>query len=279
MSAAQNPIWRRTARQGFMTSVNSAEHDDSVNSGLRTAAKSGNSGAVRFLRLIDRPPLRIDHVAGASDTLVIAFASIGHDPTRPPSPEFVASATALGRSALFVSDDSRSWANAEGFATALQDAVARTGPFARIITIGQSMGAFAALAATAVLTVDAVLAFGPQFSVDPAIVPEDRWRAWTRRITAFRYPSAPLPTGPRITLFHGLLDDHAQAMAFPRQPGLDHILFPTHGHSGLCTHLKQRGAFAALIDCAISADRRRLLRICASAGGKLRHRLENQLPR
>ena len=52
----------------------------------------------------DHGPYSIGHVAGTSETLVIAFSSIGHDPTRPPSPEFIGSAIAGGRPALFVTD-------------------------------------------------------------------------------------------------------------------------------------------------------------------------------
>ncbi len=65
--------------------------------------------------LIDRPPWRIDLAPGDWGRLVVSFASVGHDPGRVPSPEFVGSATAAGRAALFVSDESRSWANAPGW--------------------------------------------------------------------------------------------------------------------------------------------------------------------
>lgn len=234
-----------------------------------------------FQRLVDRPPWRIDALPGTGDRLVMAFSSIGHDPTRPPGPEFVASATAAGNSALFVSDESRSWANAPGLAAALQDAIRLLPqPPTRILAIGQSMGGFTALAAASLLPVTAVLAFGPQFSVHPGQTPpETRWQDWTARIPAFAHPTAPLPPVPRITLMHGLLDDAAQAAAFPTRAGLDHILFPDQTHSGLVTHLKKRGALAALIDAALSDDRRRLFRISASAGGRLRHRLQDQLPR
>ena len=68
-----------------------------------------------------RPPYHIQGIAGGSEDLVIAFASIGHDPSRAPSPEFVRSATARDRSALFVMDEARSWATAEGFDAALRD--------------------------------------------------------------------------------------------------------------------------------------------------------------
>jgi hypothetical protein len=234
-----------------------------------------------FQSLIDAPPWRVSGLAGDPDRLVISFSSVGHDPARPPSPEFVGSATAGGASALFVSDESRSWANAPGFDTVLLAAVAGLPrPPSRVLTIGQSMGAFCALAAAAVLPVQAVLAFGPQFSVDPVQMPEEtRWANWTGHIGAFRHPVVPLPQGSALYVFHGLADDAGQARAFSERPGLTHVLFPGLGHSGLVAHLKQRGALAGLVAAALDGDRRRLLRIAASAGGRLRQRLRDQLPR
>lgn len=234
-----------------------------------------------FRTLIEAPPWHVSCLAGDPDRLVISFSSIGHDPTRPPSPEFVGSATSQGASALFVSDESRSWANASGFEETLQVAMARLPqPPTQLLTLGQSMGAFCALAAATVLPVQTVLAFGPQFSVDPTRMPEEtRWSDWTDRITAFRHPTVPLPERPALFVFHGLADDATQARAFPERPGLTHVLFPDLGHSDLVAHLKQRGALAGLVAAALDGNRRRLLRIAASAGGRLRQRLRDQLPR
>lgn len=225
----------------------------------------------------------VQFLPGPGEALVISFASVGHDPARAPSPEFVGSATAGDRPALFVADESRSWTNAPGFEDMLTAAVAQAKarqPVGQVLLIGQSMGAFAALVAASLIPADAVIAIGPQFSVDPAVMPaETRWAEWTRRIATFRTPTAPLPEGPRITLMHGMADDMPQALAFPQQKGVDHILFPGLTHSELAPHLKARGCLPGLIEAALSADRRRLLRICASAGGRLRQRVGDQLPR
>jgi len=220
-----------------------------------------------------RPPYHIQGIAGGSQDLVIAFASVGHDPTRPPSPEFVRAATARDRPALFVMDEARSWATAEGFDAALRDALTTLQArqkITRILAIGSSMGAFAALRAAQTLPLTAVLAISPQYQ--PAASWETRWRAWT-------YPlpealTAPLPQGPYLCLMHGLQDDAAQAALFPPQKGCDHILFADQAHATLAAHLKARGLVEGLIDATLEKDRRRLLRILQGAGGKRR-----QLPR
>ena len=227
-----------------------------------------------FDRVAACGPLAVDALHGMGDTLVIAFSSIGHDPTRPPSPEFVGSATAEGRPALFVMDESRSWGHVAGFAETLEQAVgamrARQ-PIRRIMTVGQSMGGFCALLAAAILPVDAVLAFGPQSRLDdPA---EMRWRDWTARLD-LRHPAPPLPESAWIVLMHGMADDAAQAMGFPQRKGVDHVLFHDRTHSTLCPHLRAQGRMAGLVDALATGDRRRLIRLATGAGG-----VRRQLPR
>lgn len=211
------------------------------------------------------------HLAGSAEDLVLSFASIGHDPTRPPSPEFVRAASAGRRPALFVIDAARSWATAPGFAEALTqalDALGGRARFRRILALGVSMGAFAALRAGEALALDAVLAIGPQFRPwgDP------RWQGLTAGLPPDL--TAPLPQGPRITLLHGMADDVAQALAFPQRRGVDHLLFPSLTHSALAPHLKARGLMEGLIEAALQGDRRRLIRLATGAGGQRR-----QLPR
>lgn len=239
---------------------------------------------MEFERIWNAPPLSVDFCDGAGEDLVISFASIGHDPQRPPSPEFVATAlgrgtAAAGRRAMFVSDASRSWANAPGFELALHRALAEVrarAPVRRIAAIGSSMGAFSALVAAQILPVDVVLAISPQWSVLPGAVPgEERWARWRAALpAALRWREAPLPApgGAWAVLFHGARDDLAQALRFGEPAGTDHLLFAEQGHSDLAAHLKARGALAGLLEAALAGDRRRLLRIAASAGGVRRAR-------
>src|SRR5690606_29858629 len=109
--------------------------------------------AMEFRRIVALGPVTVDMLDGAGSDLVISCASIGHDASRAPSPEFVATAIGKGtpafpRRALFISDASRSWANAPEYGVALRKAVKmvhQDRPVTRITTIGLSMGAYAAL--------------------------------------------------------------------------------------------------------------------------------------
>ncbi|OOY10471.1 hypothetical protein [Thioclava sp. F36-7] len=235
-----------------------------------------------FERIYARAPFTIDFLDGGGNDLVISFASIGHDPSRPPAPEFVATATGRGtlgfpRRALFISDESRSWANDPGFAPALRAALAevtRRRPVTRIAAIGLSMGAVSALVAAEVIPVDVVLALSPQVSVKPGVVPgETRWSEWTSRIGTFARETTPLPPAPCWTILcHGAHDDLDQAMHFPRAENVDHLIFPDLGHSDLGPHLKARGGLSGLMEAALAGDRRRLLRIASAAGAVRREK-------
>lgn len=219
-------------------------------------------------------PFLIDYLHGPGDRLVISFSSVGHDPSRPPSPEFVR--TLAGRRALFVRDAVRSWANDPGFEAALLGAFAaacEAAPVSRVLTLGLSMGAFAALVAAQVLPVDVVLAFGPQYSVVPD---EARWAEWTARLAAPRWRTAPLPARGWTCLFHGGLDDLPHALRFPVRTGVDHLIFPDLGHAGLMGHLRAKGVLAGLIEAGLAGDRRRLLRISGSAGGARRRSVRDR---
>ena len=232
----------------------------------------GQSGTSRLVDLALPAPFAAEYAPPANvymytGLLVIAFSSVGHDPDRMPAPEFRRIASGSDRAALFFRDQSRSWANHPGWAEALRQAVAALPlPVRRIVTLGGSMGAVSALRAAEVLPVDSVLALGPQRD----LAEEPRWAEWT---AGRAIPPCPLPSGPWITLCHGMRDDAAQAMAFPAQKGVDHLLFQGLDHSGLAPALKARG-LQGMVDALCRNDRRRLLGIAQAAGGQRR-----QLPR
>lgn len=211
-------------------------------------------------------PISAQFLDGARGPLMLVFSSIGHDPSRAPSPEFIATARGGDRRVLFISDASRSWGNHPRFAPALLAAVAQVGAD-RIVAMGLSMGGFCALVAAHILPVETVIAFGPQQS----LLAETRWPDWRAQLPPLLWPEAPLPAC-QTYLFHGARDDLAQAERFALSPNIDHILFADQTHSSLVPYLKARGGLAGIVEAAVSSDRRRLLRITASAGGVRRKR-------
>lgn len=232
--------------------------------------------------LVEKGPIRAVYAEGQGTDLVISFSSTGQRRGEMPPPEFIS--TAIGnhkRHALFVTDFSRSWANAPEFGAALQAAVERVRArheIARITTLGLSMGGFSALSAQAILPLDAIVAISPQYSIlKRHIGPETRWLYWRKRIARpLAFPVAPLPgrrSTTRVFLLHGMVDDAAHALAFAPSRGVDHFLFPERTHSDLGRHLKSTGQLAPLIDAAIEGDRRAVVRAVRRAGGDFRARI------
>ncbi|NBZ88126.1 hypothetical protein [Stagnihabitans tardus] len=191
------------------------------------------------------------YLPGTTETLILTCASIGHDPSRPPVPEWARSTRP--HPTLFLIDVTRSWGTAPGLAETL--ALAPKHP--QTLALGASMGGFLALQATHHLPIDAVIAIGPQHQ--PAADWETRWRAHTDALP--RDLTAP-PSRARQTYILHAADDLAQAQGFTEA---DQILFPDQTHSTLAAHLKP--AMPGLIEAALT-DRRRFLRLVSQAGGR-----------
>ena len=103
-------------------------------------------------------------------------------------PEFVSAGNQYD-AIFFVSDLMRSWGNLLDFKRIAEVVADRVGD-AEIHCIGNSMGAFNALLAPSQMRVSRVVAFAPQFSVHPDIVPwEIRWEDYRSAITEWKYPS------------------------------------------------------------------------------------------
>ena len=198
-------------------------------------------------------PYALHFLPGESQSLILACASIGHDPTRAPVPEWARSTRP--HPTLFLTDAARSWGTAPGLAEILAQAPA----FPRTLALGASMGAFLALQATHHLPIDAVIAMGPQHR--PAAAWETRWRAHTASLPETL--TAP-PSRARQTYVLHAADDHLQAQGFTQSQGCDCILFPDQAHSTLAAQLKP--ALPGLIQAALT-DRRRFLRLVSQAGG------------
>ncbi|MGR3491094.1 MAG: hypothetical protein ACU0DW_03475, partial [Shimia sp.] len=210
-----------------------------------------------------------------TDRLVIACGGVGKDPALPPPLEFFGSATERGQhNLIFIADRNRSWLNAPGLETRLLEVLWREieeiRP-ARIALIGNSMGGSMALILARALPVDAVLAFAPQWSVHPEIVPaEARWRDWRARIETWPNPTiGTIQTAGRdVFILHG--DTPSEILhvdLFPEDPALDHFVMAGCGHR-VALRLKRSGKLDKLVTRCLwgepEAARKLLTRINAT---------------
>lgn len=210
---------------------------------------------------------------GTSRRLVVVFSSVGHGPETPPVLEFARSATAEGRdSAVFIGDPQRTWLNAPELIEeivevieAARDEVGAT----ETVTLGYSMGGFAALVIGGFVPVHAALAFSPQMSIDPALVPDEgRWKRYRRRIGAIRIRCATdhMASGTVHTIIMGSSRlEKPQVRLLPQAANADIHFLPRTQHD-TAPRIKMAGLLPAVLDHAFSRQRDAL-------GALLSHRL------
>lgn len=203
--------------------------------------------------------------AAASDTLVVCFSGIGKSIEHVPSYEFAKMATAGGtHNALFISDPRRTWLNGLGLIELITHQIelfrSECGAI-RVVTAGHSMGGFSALVMAAFTQVNAVLAFAPQFSVHPDIVPDEtRWYEWREKISEFRVGSAAdhLIDAPQYTVVFGRHGREApQRDRFSKRSNLRVYVMPMTHHN-VPQRLKHMGILDKVFEFAIEGRSRKL---------------------
>ncbi len=233
------------------------------------------------------PPLRIQYRPGRNRVLVLSIAGAGKNNFDKPVLEFykLAAGAEGNNHILFVIDDSRSWMNGPRVAERIVEAVSRTRDrigAERVVALGNSMGGTMGLVLSTLMPLDAVIALTPQYSVDPAVVPEEkRWMNYRRRIRDFRFRTVDsLPVArTEFTILHGdTPDELAHALRFPVIPGLPHFILPGRDHQ-LARSLHHEGLLAPVIWHAIALRRRRTRQAVRAAGGMFRTDYESRLQR
>lgn len=225
--------------------------------------------------LYQNGPLHIDWVAGHSKRVVLSFSGTGSLPEERPAPEFVRLASQGGaNTVLYISDKSRSWLNHPGMAEEIADVaeeVASAMQAEEMIALGNSMGGTSAMLMTEFLAFNAVIAFAPQFSVDPSVLPyEHRWTKFRRYIEDFRFPHVGKmrDDGPPVFLFHGTHPNELQhALRFLPSRAMRQFIFPGLGHD-LAGKLKSRGHLEPLIQLAMDAKAYKLRTRIERLGGQ-----------
>ena len=215
---------------------------------------------------LDSGKLRTWGHRGTSDTLVLCFSGIGTVDQDCPPPEFIRSATCDGiHNVLFLADPQRSWLNAPGLIAQMQEEIRSFRLICgstRTVAMGHSMGGFSALVAPSFTNVHQVLAFAPQYSVHPEVVPDDhRWANWRGRIGHFAIRSVAdhLNGETAYCVIHGRHGREApQRDRFPRMKNLRHYVMPLTNHN-VPQRLKTLGILPQVTSLAIEGRARKLL--------------------
>ncbi len=225
--------------------------------------QEGEPQAAQGLVLIDDEDLRITFIQGnmPEASAIVSFAGIGHGLGGLQIEEFARTLTGRVRQhdLYFVIDKNRSWYNRGTDrleAVLLPHLVGR-----RLVTIGNSMGGFGALLfATRWPQCDAAVAFVPQYSVHPSIVPnEGRFAQWVDRIGEWRFPTCvgEAPLGCRRFVFFGLNQssdfEHLAMFQAAASSGLELFEIAECEHD-LGVYLRSKHALRPLFDAIIARD-------------------------
>ena len=206
-------------------------------------------------------PLQLGYIPGRSRRLVLSFAGVGLDSEAVPRGEFPRLASCGGENhVLLISDGSRSWMNGAGLVEAVDDVVQRLRAEIqpeRVIALGNSMGGSSALIYASHARVDGVLALVPQYSVNRRVMRGgNRWRRYTDRIAAWRFPMVPDLSGKGmdIVILHGGNKfEMLHATRFAQHEDILHRVFPKDGHQ-LARRLKDANLLDPLVDSFAKGD-------------------------
>lgn len=204
-------------------------------------------------------PLVGHSLSGRTKRLVVSLAGVGRRRGGVQPMEFVGTASAYGDNhVLFLSDTERSWMNAPGQAEKTVSAI--TGyrdkhGIDEVVTLGNSMGGFAALVLPDLMRIDVAIAFAPQFSAHHDLVPEEtRWTPHRDKITDWPYPTVGQLDceTTKYFIFHGDAPDEViHWQRFPKSPELNHFIFEGGTHN-IARLLQKRGRLAEVINLAIA---------------------------
>ena len=217
-------------------------------------------------------PLVAHFRRGRSKRLVISFAGVGRQRNCAPPMEFVDVASNRGENhVLFISDPTRSWMNGAGLDSKIVGLIEEYRSrfeITQVIALGNSMGGFSAIRLAELISGRTVIAFAPQFSADPAMVPEeDRWMFFRRKITHWPHRQVGNLAQPDTMyfLFHGNTQDevvHWSRFAWNRR--LHHFIIVGEGHS-VAKRLRQRRFLQNVVNAAIEQRPRRVRRLLERA--------------
>ena len=201
--------------------------------------KPGPVAADRPMEVIRKDDdLCVWRINGTSDRLLISMSSIGDTDDDQPVPQFMSIANGTSDTVLFISDPRRSWLSRPGIIDEIKAVIeteaARVNA-QQIGIFGGSMGGFSALAMPAFTNIQVAIAFSPQFSVDPAVVPEEtRWMDLRQQIPAFAISNIAdvMNDTTRYYLFFGRHQSEVHQRRLVRtMPNLQFYVMPNTSHN------------------------------------------------
>lgn len=203
--------------------------------------------------LIDTKHVSIHYLSGTDPTtIVFTCTGVGHamGGIDVQKPEFVKTAFRSG-TVVTITDKTRSWGNHLDFGLILESVDFLLTQASYSVTIGNSMGGFNAILLAKKLQADACIAFAPQFSVHPDIVPqENRWMIYRNEIKNYVYKSLKnhfLDKTNYLLINGGSYSEYIHWSKFPRSINIQNYVLPQASHD-VAAWLKHHGLLHVVIE-------------------------------
>lgn len=226
-----------------------------------TIRKSGNLLCKNkdYKSLYEDEFIKVVQLPGCRKKCMVSFTGIGHSlgGIDLQSPEFTKSSTQYNK--LFIIDKNRSWGNAIDWQK-LEKILHGHIQDADTTMLGNSMGGFLAILSAHRFNAKNVIAFAPQWSIDPDIVPtENRWWKYRKSINQIIYRDLSKSFNPKTQydiFFGGGPEDAKHIQFFPGHlrnvnvnviPGCDH---------NVAAYLKERGTLYSTIEACLISDKK-----------------------
>ena len=212
--------------------------------------------------LIDDAALQVAVSESGGRRLVVSFAGVGFGHAYEQKAEFgrtLGEGASPANDVCYVMDKQRSWYNLT--APRIHDWLERYSAGREVCTLGNSMGGFGALLFGRRLPgCRAAIAFAPQFSVRPSIVPgEKRWRTFIDRIADWAVDTCvpPAANGAASFLFFGADDRSDWRHADLFRAALDGnaaIFTIARCRHDVAAFLREKGVLTPLVDAIVNGD-------------------------
>lgn len=204
--------------------------------------------------------IEISFEPGNNATAIVSFSGIGMKMGGVQIEEFKKSLAGTDNSVYYVKDKDRHWYNSsfDRIGDVINEDFAKRN-IGRVLTLGNSMGGFGAIAFAKVLKgCQAAIAFSAQSAIDPSVVPWDRrYRKFTDSVSQWVGLDAAKMLVPHVNykLFYGDVSNfdtrHAQRMANADHANLSVYVMAGAGH-GVAGFLKRKGVLHPLVQALIA---------------------------
>jgi hypothetical protein len=209
--------------------------------------------------------IEITHDPGTSRTAIVSFSGIKGMTGYVQAEEFRKSLAGTPHNVYYVKDKARHWYNGSfDQIVEILNTDFRRRRIRRVLTLGNSMGGFGAIIFAGRLKgCRAAIAFAPQSSVDPTIVPwERRYRKHTDSVAEWAGLDAKKLFADHVNyavFFGGDAPNdmrHAKRLAARPRPNVSVYLLAGTGH-GVARHLKMQGVLQELVQRLTNEDEAR----------------------